>query len=841
MSRGLPPGLVSDRHLLVLGVGGLLLPLALWLTPSQPVPPSVFFLPLHTLVEFVGVVAALLVFALTWHILAQEHRRNLVWLACALFAAALLDFAHALSFTGMPDLVTPSGPDKAIAFCLMGRLVTAVGMLLAACAPNRLPAGRLGPHVTLAAFSLAAVGGIWLVLARPESLPRFFLAGQGPTFVKTSLAWLLAGLFCLAALRFLRPGRGTPAYPAAPLATAAGLFAMGEIFLALYPGAGDFFTIFGHGYNIAGELLIVHAVYVAGIRLPVLTLKVREEQLTRANRELSRKSGELDESNRQLRQILDTAAVGMVEFNPADGRYLRVNEKFAAMVGYPRDEIAALRWQDLTWPDELPENEKNLRRLLEGETDDLVHEKHYRHRRGHPVPALVHVTVVRDAMGRPLRAVNIVIDLSAVREAESERIRLERQLFQAQKMEALGQLVGGIAHDFNNTLAVILGFSGLALRRHPQEVQGKLGDYLRQIHTAGERARDLIAKLLAYSRSQAGDAADIAPLPCAPAVKEAVKMLAATIPAGIRLVPRIVETPPCRIDPVDMHQLLLNLVINARDAIGEHGVIEIGLEPRHVENAPCAICQQQITGDFVVLSVRDSGPGIPPELLPRIFDPFFTTKEQGKGTGLGLSVVQGILRHAEGHAVVESGSGCGAVFRLLLPPAAEDNAPAVQPLPQAPAAREPRRRGRLLLVDDDDGVRLFLTEMLTNQGYEVHGHREAAGALNTFIAHSDSFDLLVTDQTMPGLYGLDLARAMLSLRPGLPVILMSGNPGAIDPEDLHRQGILRLCRKPVDEVELLDAIAGALGSRGTGDTREGMAAAKGPEPDSGQVPLAAGC
>ena len=252
-----------------------------------------------------------------------------------------------------------------------------------------------------------------------------------------------------------------------------------------------------------------------------------------------------------------------------------------------------------------------------------------------------------------------------VRDIDDRKL-LEQQLQQAQKMEALGQLTGGIAHDFNNILASVLGYSNLALERCVSDPSDKLARYLGEVISASERARDLVAKMLAYSRTSSAVAN--VPLDMVAEVKKTVTMLAAVIPAGIKITTDIEsDVPFVRIDPIDLQQVLMNLAVNARDAIGEHGYIDITLERIRIKHKACAICHHIVDGDYVALEVKDSGTGIPAEIESRIFDPFFTTKEIGKGSGLGLSVVQGIVKKNKGHLLVETGSGQGASFRLLFP------------------------------------------------------------------------------------------------------------------------------------------------------------------------------
>jgi len=661
------------------------LPLLLLLFPptrvfTRAALPLDVYLPLHTLLEFFAVVVDFLVFVVVWHADVRERSGNMTWLGLALFAAGWLDFLHALSYTGMPGLVTPSGPEKAILFWLAARLATAIGLCLAAFVPpGRLP-GEIQRRGLLLAVLLFTAAICYLVLEHQSALPRTFIEGQGLTPMKIGFEWGLIVLFGLAAIRFWGVSGPAPRPYALPLATAAAIFALAEFCFTLYGSVSDFYNILGHIYKIFADFLIFQAVFMATVRTPYRVLRDRERELA--------------DANEQLRRIFDTAAVGMAEIDPASGLYLRANAKFARMFGYERDELRGKGWRDLTWPEDAEFNLKAVQKLLSGERDEVIREKRYRHKQGYDVWALVHLNVLRDGRGGPLKVLNIVVDLSYLRRAEIERLELEHQLFQAQKMEAMGQLVGGFVHDFNNTLAVILGFTRLALGRHAADLTGKTGSYLHRINNAAERARELIAKLLAFSRSRPGTAEELPPLPCTPPVKEAVKLLATTIPGGIRLDLRLADVPCCRIDPVELYQLVTNLVLNARDATGDHGWIAIELALVTVDQGFCVGCRENFSGEFIALTVADGGTGISPGLHGRIFEPFFSTKPYGKGSGLGLSVVRSIAHHAGGHVTLESAPGQGAVFRVLLPPVEEAaaQAQAVPPLASILASEtgEPR-------------------------------------------------------------------------------------------------------------------------------------------------------
>lgn len=384
-----------------------------------------------------------------------------------------------------------------------------------------------------------------------------------------------------------------------------------------------------------------------------------------------------------------------------------------------------------------------------------------------------------------------------------ERKQLEQQLQQAQKMEILGQLTGGIAHDFNNILATVLGYSNLALERCVVDPGGKLARYLKEVISASERARDLITKMLAYSRSSSGGASE--PLDMSVEVEKAVAMISVAIPAGIEVVTDIeTSLPSVRIDPIDVQQVLINLAVNARDAIGEQGCIDITLRRARIERQVCAICRDNIDGDYVVLEVKDSGDGIPASIQQRIFDPFFSTKAVGKGSGLGLSMVQGIVIKNDAHLLLESSFERGTSFRLLFPFADTDADASTLPMTKAIAPLT--TRWRIWVVEDQEPLAAYYQDLLQEQGYRVTVFTDPTEALYAFQVDSDSMDLVLTDQTMPYLSGAELAVAMFARRPELPVILVTGYSETINADEAKRLGIRCYLNKPVDGNKLLEIL-----------------------------------
>ncbi len=402
----------------------------------------------------------------------------------------------------------------------------------------------------------------------------------------------------------------------------------------------------------------------------------------------------------------------------------------------------------------------------------------------------------------------IVIDVTARKHAELERDRLHKQLQQAQKMEAIGLLTGGIAHDFNNILASILGYSGLALQRFGDRIPDKLVDYLKEVQTAGGRARDLVAQMLAFSRGESGEleATNITAV-----IEQTVQMLRPTLPTTIEMNTTFeAGLPAVLLDAVQVQQVLMNLCINARDATAGSGVIELTLAQRQLYRGHCASCHREFSGRFIVVGVGDDGPGMSEALQARIFEPFFTTKGTGRGTGMGLAMVHGIVHRHQGHIVLHSAPDAGCRFEVLLPlphlsPAKLDSDTAVDiasyPAP-GPTA--------VLVIDDEAAITRLVGELLELNGYTVTLETDAERAWELFAAAPQRFDLVVTDQTMPRLSGARLAARMRSLRPALPVVMMTGYSSSIDAHKAQELGICAYLRKPVDCDALLAAVATAL-------------------------------
>jgi signal transduction histidine kinase/ActR/RegA family two-component response regulator len=405
------------------------------------------------------------------------------------------------------------------------------------------------------------------------------------------------------------------------------------------------------------------------------------------------------------------------------------------------------------------------------------------------------------------RTAELTTTLEQLQAEMVERQRLAEELRQVQKMEAVGRLARGVAHDFNNILVAILGYTELALQSTP--TSSPAWHQLQEVLRAGQRAKALVQQILTFSRrtEQARTPVQLPPL-----IEEALALLRASLPSTIDIRQHIdPEVGSVLADPTQLHQVIMNLCANAEYAMRQTGgVLEIRLEAVEVDTALAAQHPTLHLGPHVRLTVRDTGQGMPPDVMERIYDPFFTTKAVGEGTGIGLSVVHGIVANHGGTITVESQVGHGTTFMIYLPHIASDGADEVQtaePLPYG--------QGRLLLVDDEPALVRLGHAVLTQLGYDVAAYTSSIEALAAFQAAPHHFDLVITDYTMPQMTGDALTRALRGLRPDIPIILETGFSHTMDAEQAAALGIDAFLLKPWTVLELARTVAQVLAQRRT--------------------------
>lgn len=385
--------------------------------------------------------------------------------------------------------------------------------------------------------------------------------------------------------------------------------------------------------------------------------------------------------------------------------------------------------------------------------------------------------------------ISSLIDITDHVLAEKERRKIEAKLWQAQKMEAVGMLAGGIAHDFNNILAAIIGYTEIA--NLDVNANNKVKHSLKKALEASNRAKELVNQLLEFSRP--GEQ-KTSPLAISPIIKEALKLLRATLPTTIEFRQHITEdVGMVQADPIQIYQVLMNLFFNAAHAMHENaGVIEISLKKVYVDLSPAEQLGLK-PGPFMKLSVRDNGSGIPPDQVDHIFTPYYTTKKNGEGTGLGLSIVHGIVKRHRGAVTVESKIGKGTVFKVYLPivehPENETESNAIE---QFPTGLE-----RIMLVDDSEELVEIGKQELEYLGYKVATLTSSVKALKKFREHPDYFDMLITDMTMPGMTGADLAEEFMKVRPDIPIVLCTGFSQYLTKEKAEDLGIKAYLMKPL--------------------------------------------
>jgi PAS domain S-box-containing protein len=468
----------------------------------------------------------------------------------------------------------------------------------------------------------------------------------------------------------------------------------------------------------------------------------------------------------RFQSFFENAVEGIFQSTP-DGHYIDVNPALARMYGYGSPEELMHSVSDITKDIYVDPNIRNeFKQRINKDGFVLGLEYQIRRKDDSVLWICEHARSVKDADGHVLYYEGTIQDITRRKEAENAKSKLEAQLRQSQKMEAIGTLAGGVAHDFNNILTAILGFTELALDHVPPGHDAH--PYLEQVMTGGQRARELVKQMLAFGRHSN---AEWTAVRLSLVVKEALKLINAGFPKDIRCIKSFhTERDWVMADPNQLHQIIVNLCVNAQHAMRANGG-ELRISIDLVRNAAeDAISPGLKAGNYIHMSVNDTGHGMSQDVMDRIFEPFFTTKPQGEGTGLGLSVVHGIVASHGGAITVESVVGIGTTFHVYLPamgraletPNAEASAPAIP------------GHGRILYVDDEDMIGCMVRIRLTQLGYRVTTRSDSVEALRTFKKDPHAFDLVITDYSMPNMTGLALGLEIKRLRPEIPMILCSG-------------------------------------------------------------------
>ena len=492
----------------------------------------------------------------------------------------------------------------------------------------------------------------------------------------------------------------------------------------------------------------------------------------------------LRESEEKYRRIINTTSEGYWLSDP-DFKTLEVNDAICEILGYSRDEMLGKTAFDFA--DEENRTIIAKQAATREEVDHRIFEMTFKAKDGRDVRMHVNATSIRDTAGKLIGSFAFLTDMT-----ESKRI--EQQLIQTQKMEAVGVLAGGVAHDFNNIVTGIMGHCFLALNKVPEGHAAR--GSLEQIEGAGKRATNLVQQLLAFSRRRKADRQLVN---LHDVVGEVIDLIRASVPSTIRIGTSFDGLPgSISADSTQLHQVLMNLCSNSADAIGgDTGIIEVGVKTVDVGRNGDLSGQDLPAGKYVKLTVADNGSGMDKGTEERMFDPFFTTKTVGKGTGLGLSAVHGIIGEHEGIVRVDSMPGEGTTISIFFPRLDEvDRSQAAELVTGVSASGTER----VLLVDDDKIVLNVISSLLGEQGYMIDAVSDSVAALSVFRVKPHKFDLVITDQIMPEMTGDVLARKLLAISPEIPIILCTGYQEALS-EDVARDiGIREIVLKPVDPI-----------------------------------------
>jgi PAS domain S-box-containing protein len=516
-------------------------------------------------------------------------------------------------------------------------------------------------------------------------------------------------------------------------------------------------------------------------------------------------------SNEALWKVaLESAGDGVWDWNLLTGKEY-FSPRILAMYGFDADELVkpAEEMDRRTHPDDVPQMLADRQAHFEGRVPVYRNEHRIRCKDGSWKWVLSRgMVIARDDDGRPVRMVGTHTDITELKQTEARRHVLEVQLRESQKMEAIGTLAGGVAHDFNNLLAAILG--NLTLAREDLDAGHPAQESLTEVQRAAIRARQLVQQILTFSRRQDQP---LVRQPLTPLVEEGLRLLRSLLPAGVRLHASLVDGLDVMADATQVQQVLMNLCTNAWQSFaGRGGEISVSLRRRELGATEAEVLGGLAPGPFACLSVADDGPGMDADTERRIFEPFFTTKAPGEGTGLGLAVVHGIVQAHNGAIAVRSHPGAGTRFDVWLPlqsSARPPQSPSSPPPVEQPAPACQEQGVHVVYIDDYEALVFLVGRLLRKEGYRVSTFESGEAALHWMRNHpQETVDLVLTDQNMPGMSGLDVARELRLLRPALRVVMISGHVTDALVSEAAELGVFRVMGKQ----DSMDALGSAIRS-----------------------------
>ena len=509
----------------------------------------------------------------------------------------------------------------------------------------------------------------------------------------------------------------------------------------------------------------------------------------------------------KIQFALDKIGIG-IHFVGSNGRFLYVNSAACAMLGYTSEEMLKMSVWDIDpnySEEDFEETTKLLRDLSSAQIETTQKTKD-----GNTISVKVTFHYFLEGDNEQGHFISFIEDITKQKQIEAERERLHSQTLYSHRMEALGHLAGGIAHEFNNILATMMGFAELAtftIEDQKENASAEILEYLNEILISGNRAKELISQIQIFSRYQDKISDDkTATTPLQPTIEGVTNLLRASFPATININSHI-EDPNlmAKINSLNLHQILLNLGINAQHAVGKYGSINISCKKRSLFEK-CSSCHEIFNGDYIEISMSDTGKGIPEEVLSRVFDPFFSTKEIGEGSGMGLSIVHGLVHASNGHITVSTRKNEGTTVSFFLPQVKSEK---TNPASHRELKRDsiPRLDDlRIMVVEDEQIILANLNMLLTKCGARVNAYYLPEEALAYFEQEYQNINLVITDESMPRLSGLDLSQKMLKIRPDLPIILCTGYSKHIVQKVAHKTGIAAFLNKPIEFRKLVQII-----------------------------------
>jgi len=501
---------------------------------------------------------------------------------------------------------------------------------------------------------------------------------------------------------------------------------------------------------------------------------------------------DLEKSEKKYREIFENTRDIYIETD-IDGTILEVSPSINEVSEYTRDAIIGTK-VDHNYIN--PDDQKILMENLFKHGKVSNFEARCNTKSGREIEASINAMIVKDEGGTPEKVIVSIRDIT-------EKKQLELKLFNAQKMEAIGTLAGGIAHDFNNILAGITGYTDIALMKYDKEPE-KIPHYLEGISKASQRAKNLVSQILSFSRSSDTETKRINPLPV---IREALKLLRSSTPSSIEMLQNIdVKSAFIKGNSTQIHQIIMNLCANSAHAMKKQGgKLTVTINTAGIKNSDMIESAQGLIipkGNYLYISVEDTGHGIPYKIQKKIFDPYFTTKKTGEGTGLGLAMIQGIIQNHGGYLNFSSELNKGTVFNIYIPLISESSHPRDSDLPD----QKKKGHEKILFIDDEETLVSVITDLLKDIGYKVEGFCNPAEALNNFNKDPESFDLIISDMTMPVMTGDKLVSEIYKERPDIPVIICTGFAESVTEKKIKKLGIKKTMIKPFNITELNNEI-----------------------------------